>query len=157
MSRKSSTKTRTPAKPAPAALPIRPLHPDFITDQQIHTAYTARLAGLPVTPITAWAHHPDGTHTATLPNGTHLTHTPGTPVFTAHIPCTQGAHHTVNITTAQHLNAATQAAGQCTHPHGGHRILTLHQAATTAAETQALDVTDLRADNDHQPKEHPQP
>ncbi|MFJ3283343.1 hypothetical protein [Streptomyces halstedii] len=153
----SRTKTRRRTTPKPT-LPARP-HPtpEFITDQQIHTAYAARLAGLPTTPITAWTPHPDGTHSATLPNGTHLTHQPGTAVFTAHIPCAQGAHHAVNITTAQHLNTATQAAGQCTHPHGGHRILTLHQAATTTAETQALDVTDLRADNDHQPKEHPQP
>lgn len=41
-----------------------------------------------------------------------------------------------------------------THGPSGFTALTLHQAATTAEDTQTLNVTDLRNDTD-QPKEHP--
>lgn len=158
----SRTKTRRRTTPKPT-LPARP-HPtpEFITQQQIHTAYAARLAGLPTTPITAWTPHPDGTHTAALPNGPRLTHTPGTPVFTAHIPCPQGAHHTIGITTRQQLDNALRTVASCTTPHGTTRILTLHQAATTALDTQQLSHDDITTGltnrtTAEQPKEHPQP
>lgn len=85
-------------------------------------------------------------------------HLPGTDIpFTALTPCAQGATHTTPITTRRELVAAVHAAAACTQLHGRPRTLTLAQAATTTADTQALDVTGLRADNDQTPKEHPQP
>ncbi|MEU6572206.1 hypothetical protein, partial [Streptomyces parvulus] len=106
---------------------------------------------------------PDGTHQIRFPSGARITHTAGTPVFTAHTPCPQGAHHTTDITTGHQLQQAEQAAALCTDPHGQTRILTLHQAAATTEDTQQLSRDDIDAGltNRHtatteKPKEHPE-
>lgn len=163
MSRKTATKKRpttrtaTPAAATREALPVRP-HPgpEFITEHQMAAAYAARLAGLPLIPITAWQPQPDGNVRAQFPSGATLTRSPDATGFDALTPCTQGAAHHDHITTGQGLREAAAAADHCTHLHGRPRTLTLHQAATTAEDTQTLDVTGLRADNDQTPKEHPQ-
>ncbi|MEU6016919.1 hypothetical protein ABZ826_23580 [Streptomyces sp. NPDC047515] len=163
MSRKSSTKTRTAPtsqpQATPAVLPVRPVHPDFITEQQIRAAYAARLANLPHTPIRAWQTAPDGTAHLAFPSGNRIHHTPDadTP-FTALTPCAAGFTHTTPITDRTQLTNAVNTAAHCTDLHGRTRILTLPQAATTAEDTQALNVTGLRATAvDDQPKEHPEP
>ncbi|MFG2676973.1 hypothetical protein [Streptomyces sp. NPDC048445] len=166
MSRKTTTRrptrtTTTPTLTAREALPVRP-HPgpEFITKHQMAAAYAARLAGLPLIPITAWTPQPDGTVRATFPSGATLTHT--TTGFDAYTPCTQGATHHNHITTGQDLRDAAAAAAHCTNLHGRPRTLTLHQAATTTADTQALDGNTItaglaqRAADTEQPKEHPQ-
>ncbi|MFG2540609.1 hypothetical protein ACGFU4_35765 [Streptomyces sp. NPDC048511] len=159
---KQKRRTSTTTKPAPrAALPVREAAPapDFITEGQIRAHYQARLAGLPSPRITAWTPLPDGTHTIRFPSGAHITHTPGTRVFTAHTPCPQGAHHTATVTTGRELQQAETAATLCTDPHGQPRILTLHQAAATAEDTQQLSRDDIDAGltaTDEQPKEHPE-
>lgn len=167
----SRTKTRTRKTPAPkpsprAALPVRETAhaPEFITEGQIRAHYEARLADLPHTPITAWTPLPDNTVQIRFPTGARITHTPGTPDFTTHTPCPQGAHHQTTITTGRELHQAEHAAALCTDPHGQTRILTLHQAAATAEDTQQLSRDDIDAGlttrhtaTDEQPKEHPQP
>ncbi|WP_331729026.1 hypothetical protein OG693_39230 (plasmid) [Streptomyces sp. NBC_01259] len=171
MSRKTATKkrptTRTTTNPTPVtardALPVRP-HPgpEFITQQQITAAYAARLAGLPLIPITAWTPQPDGTVRAQFPAGATLTHGREGGGFDALTPCTQGAHHHNRITTGLDLHNAAATAAQCTHLHGRPRTLTLAQAATTTADTQQLTGDDIttglanRAADTEQPKEHPQ-
>ncbi|MFF8422883.1 hypothetical protein [Streptomyces sp. NPDC015680] len=170
MSRKSSTKQRPSsapkktAAPARAVLPVRPhTGPEFITEHQIRAAYAARLAELPLIPITAWQPQPDGTVRAHFPTGASLTHTPTG--FHALTPCPQGAVHHDHITTSHDLHAAATAAAHCTQLHGRPRTLTLAQAATTTADTQALTCSDIdtglanRAASveTEKPKEHPQP
>ncbi|MEU9947035.1 hypothetical protein [Streptomyces sp. NPDC047939] len=170
MSRKTATKKRpttrtaaTPTAPARAALPVRP-HPgpEFITEHQITAAYAARLAGLPLIPITAWQPQPDGTVRATFPGGATLTHAPNHTGFDALTPCTQGAVHHNHVTTGAQLRQAAAAADQCTHLHGRTRTLTLAQAANTTADTQQLSSDDIttglanRAADAETPKEHPQ-
>ncbi|NEC17905.1 hypothetical protein [Streptomyces parvus] len=161
MSRKTHTKKRPAAtKPAVlrAVLPIRPATPgpEFITEQQMNAAYAARLAGLPLIPITAWAPQPNGAVRAHLPAGVSLTHQPAG--FTAHTPCPNGAHHHTPITNDQGLRDATAAAAHCTDLHGQPRTLTLHQAAATTEDTQQLSRDDidagLTADHD-QAQPHP--
>ncbi|MFJ1782463.1 hypothetical protein ACIOKA_37790 [Streptomyces anulatus] len=161
MTRKTQTKKRpTPAPTKPATirpvLPVRPATPgpEFITEQQMNAAYNARLNGLPLMPITAWAPLPDGTVRAHLPGGVSLTH--GPTGFTAHTPCPNGARHHTPIANGQDLRNATATVGRCTDLHGQARTLTLAQAVATTADTQTLDVTNLRSDTD-QAKEHPQP
>ncbi|WP_331746709.1 hypothetical protein [Streptomyces sp. NBC_00842] len=176
MSRKTSTKQR-PARPAPkkpqlpavrAVLPVRPhtdtpptLYPEFITEAQITAAYAARLADLPLIPITAWQPNPDGTVRAHFPTGASLTHTPDG--FDALTPCPNGAHHHHRITTGTELRHAAAAAAHCTQLHGWPRTLTLAQAATTTADTQQLNRDDIdtglanRTAADEKPKEHPEP
>jgi hypothetical protein len=152
-------KTATTKPPQRAVLPVRPTpapEPDFITDSQIRAHYEARLADLPHTPITAWTPLPDGTHAVRFPSGARLTHTPGTPVFTAHTPCPQGAHHQAVVTNGRQLENAERTAAACTNPHGQARILTLAAAAATTEDTAPLDVTEVRATTE-QPKGHPQP
>ncbi|MFJ1900453.1 hypothetical protein [Streptomyces sp. NPDC088115] len=151
MSRKTTTKKHptpvatTPTVTARPALPVRPHpEPEFITQQQIAAAYAARLANLPLMPITAWTPQPDGTVRATFPGGATLTHTAGAG-FDALTACTQGATHHNHITTGTQLREAAAAAAQCTHLHGRPRTLTLAQAATTTAETQALDGNTITA------------
>ncbi|MFJ9988618.1 hypothetical protein ACIQUD_32175 [Streptomyces globisporus] len=156
MSRKTHTKKR-PATTKPAVLrpvlPVRPATgPEFITEQQMAAAYAARLAGLPLIPITAWAPQPNGAVRARLAGGISLTHGPAG--FTAHTPCPNGAHHHTPVANSQGLRNATAAAAHCTDLHGQPRTLTLHQAAVTAEDTQTLDVTNLRADHD---QAHPHP
>ncbi|MGW1409435.1 hypothetical protein [Streptomyces sp. NPDC002403] len=169
MSRKTSTKQRPSsapkktAAPTRAVLPVRP-HTDaeFITEAQIAAAYTARLAELSLIPITAWTPQPDGSVRAVFPSGASLTHTTGTPGFDALTPCPQGAVHHNHITTGTQLREAAAAAAHCTQLHGRTRTLTLAQAATTTADTQALTRNDIdtglaarNADNE-KPKGHPQ-
>ncbi|WP_097964903.1 hypothetical protein [Streptomyces sp. or20] len=157
MTRRTHTKKRTPAVKPPAVravLPVRPTtSPEFITEQQMTAAYAARLAELPHLPITAWTPQPNGTVRAHLADGISLTHAPAG--FTAITPCPNGAHHHTPVTNGQGLRNATTAAACCTDLHGQARTLTLAQAAVTAADTQTLDVTDLRSDTD-QAKEHPE-
>ncbi|MEU8101690.1 hypothetical protein [Streptomyces rubiginosohelvolus] len=156
MSRRTHTKKHpTATKPAArAVLPVRPATtgPEFITEQQITAAYEARLAGLPLTPITTWAPQPNGTVRTHLPGGVSITHGPAG--FTAHTPCPNGAHHHTPVTNGQDFCNAVETAARCTDLHGQPRTLTLHQAAATAEDTQTLDVTDLRADHD-QAQPHP--
>lgn len=158
MSRKTHTKKRPAATKSTALRPVLPARtptagPEFITEQQMNAAYAARLHGLPLIPITAWTPQPNGAVRAHLPGGTSLTH--GGPAgFTAHTPCSNGAHHHTPVTNSQDLRNATAAAAHCTDLHGQPRTLTLHQAAATAEDTQTLDVTDLRADHD---QAHPHP
>ncbi|MER6602559.1 hypothetical protein [Streptomyces parvus] len=155
MSRKTATKTRTrtpKTKTTPAVLPVRPLHPDFITQNQINAAYAARLAGLPTTPIRAWTPNPDGTVHLAFPSGNRIHHTPAG--FTAITPCATGYTHQTPIADRDQLNTAVHTAAQCTSLHGRPRVLTVAQAAATAEDTQTLDVTDLRADHD---QAHPHP
>ncbi|MEV2259141.1 hypothetical protein AB0J13_10835 [Streptomyces anulatus] len=159
MTRRTHTKKRTtPAAKPPAlraVLPVRPTtSPEFITEQQMTAAYTARLAELPLIPITAWTPQPNGTVRAHLADGISLTHAPAG--FTAHTPCPNGAHHHTPVTNGQDLRNATATAAHCTDLHGQARTLTLAQAVATTADTQTLDVTNLRSDTD-QAKEHPQP
>ncbi|MFJ4887737.1 hypothetical protein [Streptomyces sp. NPDC088731] len=169
MSRKSSTKQRPSsalkktAPPTRAVLPVRPrTDPEFITEHQIRAAYAARLANLPLIPITAWQPQPDGSVRAHFPSGATLTHAPNATGFDALTPCPQGAMHHDHITTGHDLHAAATAAAHCTQLHGRPRTLTLAQAATTTADTQALTRNDIdtglanRA-ADETPKEHPQP
>ncbi|MEV8101020.1 hypothetical protein [Streptomyces sp. NPDC088135] len=169
MSRKSSTKQRPSsapkktAAPTRAALPVRPhTSPEFITEHQIRAAYAARLAELPLIPITAWTPQPDGTVRAHFPSGTTLTHTPNTPGFDALTPCPNGATHHHHIANGHELRHAAAAAAHCTQLHGRPRTLTLAQAATTTADTQALTRNDIATGlanraADETPKEHPQP
>lgn len=161
----SRTKTRTPrTTPKPTPLPTRTVHavrptpPDFLVEAQTAAYHTALLADLPQQRIQDWTPTPGGGAHLQLPTGNRLQHLPGTDVpFTALTPCAQGAVHTTPINTRRELVAAVHAAAECTQFHGRPRTLTLRQAATTAADTQQLDVTGLRADNDQTPKEHPQP
>jgi hypothetical protein len=191
VTRKTSTSTeqrpaRTPAKkrttraarpaakkptlpPVRAVLPVRPHTddtpptqcPEFITEAQIKAAYAARLADLPLIPITAWTPLPNGSVRALFPTGASLTHTPDG--FDALTPCPQGATHHHRVTNGTELRHAAAATAHCTHPHGQPRTLTLAQAATTAADTQQLARDDIeaglaaRAADDEKPKEHPQP
>lgn len=147
MSRKTHTKKR-PAATKPAVLcpvlPVRPATtgPEFISEQQMNAAYAARLHGLPLIPITAWAPLPGGTVRAHLAGGLSLTHGPSG--FTAHIPCPNGAHHQAALTNRHQLRDATAAAAHCTDLHGQPRTLTLHQAATTE-DTQQLSRNDIDA------------
>ncbi|MFD7615716.1 hypothetical protein [Streptomyces sp. NPDC059802] len=170
MSRTSSTKphpTRSAPKktaaPARAVLPVRP-HTDteFITEHQMAAAYTARLAELPLIPITAWTPQPDGSVRAVFPSGASLTCIPGATGFDALTPCPQGAVHHARITAGTQLREAAAAAAHCTQLHGRPRILTLAQADTTAADTQALTRNDIdtglaaRNADEEKPKENPQ-
>ncbi|MEV6165765.1 hypothetical protein AB0L71_28400 [Streptomyces sp. NPDC052052] len=166
MSRKSSTKTRTrtapklaTTKPTPAVLPVRPARPDFLAEAQTAAYHAALLANLPQRRIQDWAPTPGGGAHLLLSSGTRLQHLPGTDIpFTVLTPCAQGATHTTPISTRAHLDHAAQAAAHCTDLHGRPRTLTLHQAATTNADTQTLDTTALRNKAaDDQPKEHPEP
>ncbi|MFF2731850.1 hypothetical protein ACFVS9_28565, partial [Streptomyces sp. NPDC058008] len=103
---------------------------------------------------------PNGTAQIRFPSGARLTHTAGTQVFTAHTPCPQGAHHTATVTNGRELEQAEAAAALCTDPHGQARILTLHQAAATAEDTQQLSRDDIDASltaTTEPMKEHPQP
>ncbi|WP_405682801.1 hypothetical protein [Streptomyces sp. NBC_01238] len=175
MSRKTSTKPRPtrpvakkPSSPAVhAVLPVRPhtdtpptQYPEFISEGQIAAAYAARLADLPLIPITAWQPSPDGGVRAHFPTGASLTHTPTG--FDALTPCPTGAMHHHRITTGAQLRQAAAAAAHCTQLHGRPRTLTLHQAATTTADTQALTRDDIdtgltqRAADTEKPKGHPQ-
>lgn len=174
MTRKTSTKQRpAPKKPqlpaVRAVLPVRPhtdtpptLYPEFITEAQITAAYAARLADLPLIPITAWQPNPDGTVRAHFPTGASLTHTPTG--FDALTPCPNGAHHHHRITTGHDLRDAAAAAVRCTQLHG-RPAPHLAQAATTTADTQALNRNDIdtglaqrtAAADEETPKEHPQP
>ncbi|MEU0837148.1 hypothetical protein [Streptomyces sp. NPDC005969] len=169
--------TSTKQHPAPkdtqlpavrAVLPVRPHtdtpptnYPEFITKAQITAAYAARLADLPLIPITAWKPSAAGSVTAHFPTGASLTHTPNG--FTAITPCPNGARHIDHITNGHDLDAAAAAAAHCTHPHGRPRTLTLHQAATTTADTQPLNRHDIdtglanRTADEEEPKEHPAP
>ncbi|MFJ1827407.1 hypothetical protein [Streptomyces sp. NPDC088178] len=168
MSRKSSTKQRPSsapkktAAPTRAVLPVRPhTGPEFITEHQIRAAYAARLANLPLMPITAWTPQPDGSVRAHFPTGASLTHTPTG--FHALTPCPNGATHHHHITNGQELRHAAAAAAHCTQLHGRPRTLTLAQAAATTADTQALTRNDIdtglanRAASveTEKPKEHP--
>ncbi|MEE1812659.1 hypothetical protein [Streptomyces sp. BE133] len=172
MSRKSSTKQRPSsapkktAAPTRAVLPVRPhTDPEFITEHQIRAAYAARLAGLPLIPITAWTPRPDGSVRAHFPTGATLTHTPDATGFDALTPCPQGAVHHDRITTGAQLHAAAAAAAHCAQLHGRPRTLTLAQAATTTADTQALTRNDIDTGlanrpasvETETPKEHPAP
>lgn len=161
--RRRPTTPTTPKPSAPPTLPTRPAQPldrpEFITEQQMAAAYAARLAELPLIPITAWQPHPAGPR-AHFPGGATLTHTPTG--FTASTPCPQGARHHDHITTGTQLRAAANAATHCTNIHGRPRLLTLAQAANANDETQTLTRADINAglahraaaDND-QMKEHP--
>ncbi|WP_399554205.1 hypothetical protein OG582_40485 (plasmid) [Streptomyces anulatus] len=160
MTRRTHTKKRTPAvKPnaVRAVLPVRPVtSPEFITEQQMTAAYTARLAELPLIPITAWDPQPNGTVRAHLAGGISLTH--GTAGFTAHTPCPNGAHHHTPVANGQDLRNAIATSANCTDLHGQARTLTLHQAAATAEDTQQWSRADIDATltaTDEQPKEHP--
>ncbi|MFB7222399.1 hypothetical protein [Streptomyces sp. NPDC056227] len=175
MSRKTSTKQR-PQRPAPkkahlpavrAVLPVRPHtdtpptnYPEFITEGQIKAAYAARLADLPLIPITAWTDpQPNGGIRAYFPGGASLTHTPNG--FTAITPCPNGARHIDHITNGHDLHAAAAAAAHCTSLHGQARILTLAEAAATTADTQQLSQDDITTGlinraSAEQPKEHPE-
>lgn len=177
MTRKTSTRQRPSSAPKKAqlpavraVLPVRPRtdtpptnYPEFITEAQITAAYTARLADLPLIPITAWKPGPDGSVRAHFPSGATLTHTPDATGFDALTPCPQGAVHHHHITTGQELRHAAAATAHCTHPHGRPRTLTLAQAATTTADTQALTRNDIntglaqRSADTEKPKEHPEP
>lgn len=161
MTRRTHTKKRTTPAVQPnavrAVLPVRPTtSPEFITEQQMTAAYTARLAELPLIPITAWTPQPNGTVRAHLANGISLTHAPAG--FTTHTPCPNGAHHHTPITNSHDLRNATATAARCTDLHGQARTLTLHQAAITAEDTQQLSRDDidagLTADHD-QAQPHP--
>ncbi|WP_327259964.1 hypothetical protein [Streptomyces sp. NBC_01240] len=176
MSRKSSTKPR-PTRPAPkkpssaavrAVLPVRPhtdtpptQYPEFITEAQIAAAYAARLADLPLIPITAWQPSPDGGVRAHFPTGASLTHTPTG--FDALTPCPNGAMHHHHITNGTELRHAAAATAHCTQLHGRPRTLTLAQGAATTADTQALTRDDIdtglaaRTADTEKPKEHPAP
>ncbi|MFF2411810.1 hypothetical protein [Streptomyces sp. NPDC058092] len=188
MTRKTSTKQRPtrsarsaakkPQLPAVrAVLPVRPsvrpsvrphtdtpptLYSEFISEDQIAAAYQARLADLPLIPITAWKPGAIGSVTALFPSGATLTHTAGTPGFDALTPCPQGATHHNHITNGAQLREAAAAAAHCTQLHGRPRTLTLAQAATTTADTQALTRNDIdtgltnRAADTEKPKGHPQ-
>ncbi|WP_392838674.1 hypothetical protein [Streptomyces sp. LN500] len=161
---------RTAAAPVRAVLPVRPhtddtpptQYPEFISEQQIKAAYAARLADLPLIPITAWQPNPDGTVRAHFPTGASLTHTPDG--FDALTPCPNGATHHHHITTGTELRHAAAATAHCTQLHGRPRTLTLAQAATTTADTQTLNRDDIdtglaqrAAAADEKPKEHPEP
>lgn len=180
-----STKTRTrrtPKKPRPRTLhvttkPVDLRHPlpirtapdtEFITTPAIRAAYAARLASLPLLPIRAWHAAPDGTATAELDDHTLLVHAGGhhTP-FTAWTPCVNGAHHARPVDGPASLHTARTDAADCTHTHGtpvpapasAPAVRTLGDAlahpAASNADTQALDLTELRTDHD-EPKEHPE-
>ncbi|WP_331731868.1 hypothetical protein OG298_45315 (plasmid) [Streptomyces sp. NBC_01005] len=170
MSRKTSTKphpTRSAPKktaaPTRAVLPVRPhTGPEFITEAQIAAAYAARLAELPLIPITAWMPQPDGSVRAHFPSGATLTRTPDTTGFDALTPCPQGAVHHNHITTRAQLREAAAAAAHCSNLHGRPRTLTLAQGVATTADTQALTRNDIATGlanraADEKPKEHPQP
>jgi hypothetical protein len=164
-------KKRTAAQlpPVRAVLPVRPhntdtpptAYPEFITEQQITAAYAARLADLPLIPITAWTPQPDGTVRAHFPAGASLTHTPTG--FHALTPCPNGALHHHHITNGTELRHAAAATAHCTNLHGQPRVLTLTQADTTNADTQQLARDDIdtglanRTPDTETPKEHPQP
>ncbi|MFB7313036.1 hypothetical protein [Streptomyces sp. NPDC056192] len=167
--RPSAKKPQLP--PVRAVLPVRPhtddtpptQYPEFITDAQIKAAYAARLADLPLIPITAWTPLPNGNVRALFPTGASLTHTPNQAGFDALTPCPQGATHHHHITTGQELRHAAAATAHCTHPHGRPRTLTLAQSVATAADTQQLARDDIEAGlaartaDTETPKEHPQP
>ncbi|WP_331723400.1 hypothetical protein [Streptomyces atratus] len=153
----SSRTEQYPTRPAPknpsstavrATLPIRP-HTDteFITEQQMAAAYAARLAELPLIPITAWTDpQPNGGIRAYFPGGASLTHTPNG--FTAITPCPNGACHIDRITNGAQLHEAAQAAAHCTNFHGRPRTLTRNDIDTGLAN---------RAADTGQAKEHPAP
>lgn len=147
-----------PLRPIPAVQPVKPTPPDFLTEAQTAAYHAALLANLPQQRIQDWTPTLGGGAHHNLPTGTRLQHLPGTDIpFMALIPCQGNATHAVPVSTRRQYDTAVQAAAACTNLHGRPRTLTLHQAATTAADTQQLDVTGLRADNDQTPKEHPQP
>lgn len=178
---KTRTRRTTTPKPAPAAAPavdmrkhlptrpvpvraVQPIHPDFLVEAQTAAYHAALLADLPQQRIQDWTPTPGGGAHLTHPNGTRLQHLPGTDIpFAAHTPCANGATHTTPITTRRQYDNALHAAAQCTHLHGRPRTLTLHQAATTAEDTQQLSRDDIDAGltarhtaTDEQPKEHPE-
>lgn len=180
MSRTKTRTRRTPAKPAAATpvpatdmqkhLPhrpvqvVRPAHPDFLVEAQTTAYHAALLADLPQTRIQDWTPTPGGGAHLNTPTGTRIQHLPGTNIpFTALTPCTQGATHTTPVANRTQYDNAVKAASQCTQLHGRPRTLTLHQAATTAADTQQLSGDDIttglaqRTADTEQPKEHPQP
>lgn len=167
-------KKRTAAQlpPVRAVLPVRPhntdtpptQYPEFISEAQITAAYAARLADLPLIPITAWTPQPDGSVRAHFPTGASLTHTTGQAGFDALTPCPNGATHHHHITNGTELRHAAAATAHCTQLHGRPRTLTLAQAATTTADTQQLARDDIdtglaqrTAAADETPKEHPEP
>ncbi|QGZ53289.1 hypothetical protein GPZ77_34225 (plasmid) [Streptomyces sp. QHH-9511] len=119
------------------------------------------MARLPI-PVLAW-HATGPTAYARLADTTILVHAGGhRSEFTAWTPCPNGAHHAATVTSAATLHTARLAATDCTSTHGTPTtpaVRTLADALThsdtSTAETQALNVTDLRAEHD-EPKEHPQ-
>lgn len=182
MTRKTSTKQRPTRTARPAAkkaqlppvravLPVRPhtddtpssAYPEFITEQQIKAAYAARLADLPLIPITAWTPLPEGGVRATFPTGASLTRLPDATGFEALTPCPNRALHHHHITNGQELRHAAAATAHCAQLHGRPRVLTLAQADTTTADTQQLARDDIdnglaaRTADQEEPKEHPQP
>jgi hypothetical protein len=154
-----------------AVLPVRPhtddtpptQYPEFITEGQIKAAYAARLADLPLIPITAWTPLPDGSVRATFPTGASITRLPNATGFDALTPCPQGATHHHHITNGQDLRHVAAATAHCTQLHGRPRVLTLAQADSTTADTQQLNRGDIEAGlaartaDTETPKEHPQP
>lgn len=162
-------RTAAQLPPVRAVLPVRPhntdtppsAYPEFITEAQITAAYQARLADLPLIPITAWIPLPDGGVRATFPTGASLTHTPTG--FHALTPCPNGATHHHHITNGTELRHAAAATAHCTQLHGRPRTLTLAQSATTTADTQQLARDDIdtglaaRTADQEEPKEHPEP
>ncbi|MFB7867421.1 hypothetical protein [Streptomyces sp. NPDC056069] len=163
---KKPTTKKTPARttPAPAPIPARP-HPTatarpFMTDAQT-TAYVAALrAGVTRLTITGWEQQADGTLLQVLPTGAALTYAPGadTPL-TALTPCAAGLRHPHPVTTVADLRRAQADADACTghqppQPEPGPTVRPLADAFPhiTAADTQPLEVTTLRADH---AQEHP--
>lgn len=162
--RKSRTLRQRPNQAASAARPLPKRTPtprpsrEFITEPAMNAAYAARLAGLPLVPITAWALEDTGAM-VTFPSGARLVHHPAadTP-FTALTPCNSGFHHSHPITTSADLH--------CTSRHGNPTVLPLpegrHRADQATAETQRLStdeiaagLTDRAAADLEQPKGHP--
>lgn len=147
------TTKKTTAAPAADPRPNLPTrdkttpHGEFITETQIRAAYTAALAGVTHTRIAGWQHHADETVTYAMPTGAALAYNPATHTLTAYTPCAGGYRHPHTVTTPADLHAAQNQAAACT-GHGHTR------RDTSNEETQATDVTTLRAAHD-EPQEHP--
>lgn len=161
---------KPPLPPVRAVLPVRPhtdtpptQYAEFISEAQIKAAYAARLADLPLIPITAWTPLPDGSVRALFPSGASLTRVPDQAGFDALTPCPQGATHHHHITNGTELRHAAAATAHCTQLHGRPRTLTLAQSVATAADTQQLARDDIEAGlanrtaDTETPKEHPKP
>ncbi|WP_329126193.1 hypothetical protein [Streptomyces sp. NBC_01353] len=166
-STRRKTTTAVPAAPA-APAPISPKLPTldvrnrrpFMTDLQIRAAFAASLAGVTCTRITGWLHQDDDTVRYALPSGAGLTYNPAakTPL-TAWTPCAHGVRHAHPIAERADLLQAQMDAAACTSPHNSAPAVrtladALTRSDTSSADTQSLNVTQLRAAHD-EPQEHP--